>query len=192
MNAVTAVDGGFVAVGDAAGHAAIWTSIDGLAWTRVADDPMFAPPSGADPGATVSAVGVAAASGSVVAVGMAQGAGDGGAPVVMAWRSTDGQTWTAGTVAAAEEGQVFSVAATATGFLATGPSGETSCLGGIWSSPDGVAWACAASDPAFAGFGPYAAGSSSSVEIAVGLTEVGWDENSGVGQPGAVWWRPVP
>ena len=191
INSVAAIDGGFVAVGAAAGHAAIWTSTDGLAWARVADDPIFGPPSGAGAGATVVAVGIAAGYGSIVAVGMGIGVGAGGAPVVMAWRSTDGQTWTRATVEDAEEGQVFGVAATSTGFLATGPSGATSCLGGIWSSTDGAAWTCAASDGGFAGFGAYAAAGSPAVDVAVGLTDVGWDPGGTLGMPGAIWWRPV-
>ena len=191
INAVTAIDGGFLAVGQAAGRATIWTSTDGLTWKRIADDPMFGPPSGATSGATVAAVGAAAGNGSMVAVGMAYGAAASGAPVVLAWRSADGQTWTPATVEGAEEGQVFSVASTTTGFLATGPSGDTSCLGGIWSSTGPDVWSCVASDDGFAGFGAYAAAGSPTVDVAVGLTEVGWDPNGTLGMPGAVWWRPV-
>jgi hypothetical protein len=192
INAVAAIDGGLVGVGQAAGHAAFWTSADGLTWTRVQDDPIFGPPPDASAGSTVSAVGVAASGGTIVAVGMAYGAGSAGAPIVEAWRSTDGRTWTRATVDNAEEGQVFAVAATAGRFLATGPSGETSCLGGIWSSTDGATWACAATDASFAGFGPYAAAGSPALEVAVGLTDVGWDPNGPLGLPGAIWWRPIP
>lgn len=182
MNSVTATEGGFVAGGDSEGRAAFWTSPDGLTWARV-PDPGF----GAE-GESISVVGVAAAGGTIVAVGMARS--DTGSDVV-AWSSTDGQTWTPSSVESPQEGQVFNVAAVPTGFLATGPSGEASCLGGIWWSPDGAAWTCEATDPAFATFGPYAAAGSPTVEIAVGLTEVGWDPDSGLGSPGAVWWRPV-
>jgi hypothetical protein len=191
MNAVTAFDGGFVAVGDGAGRAVIWTSTDGVTWRRVPDDPMFGPPTDAGSGAVVSAVGVAAARGWIVAVGMAYGAGDDGAPVVMAWRSADGRSWTQSSVDGAEGGQTFNVAAMANRFLAVGPSGATSCLGGIWSSEDGAAWACEASADGFAGFGPYAAAGSPSVDVAVGLTEVGWDPDGPGGLPGAIWWRPA-
>jgi hypothetical protein len=191
INSVTAFDGGYVAVGDSSGHAAIWTSPDGLGWTRIGDDPMFGAPADASPDTTVTAVGVAAAFGSIVVVGMANGATAGGGPIVMAWRSTDGHSWSPAPVEAADEGQVFSVAATNSGFLATGPSGETSCLGGIWSSIDGASWACEASDPGFAGFGPYAAAGSPGVDVVVGLTDAGWDPESGIGAPGAIWWRPL-
>ena len=192
IEAVTATDTGFVAVGLAEGHAAIWTSPDGLVWSRVADNPVFAPPSGASADSLVEANGVAAGHGAIVAVGMAFGAGPGGAPVVTAWHSVDGQSWMAASVESATGGQVFSVAATVGRFLATGPSGEGSCLGGIWTSGDGAAWVCEATDPAFAGFGPYAAAGSPTIEVAVGLTSVGWDTSTGQGLPGAAWWRPAP
>jgi hypothetical protein len=191
INSVSAVDGGFVAVGDAAGHAAIWTSPDGLAWRRVTDDPMFGVPDGSPAEATATAVGVASAFGAIVVVGAAHGATAEGGDLVMAWRSTDGKAWSPAAVEGADDGQVFGVAATSSGFLATGPSGETSCLGGIWSSLDGASWACEASDPGFAGFGPYAAAGSPSVDVVVGLTEAGWDPTSGIGAPGAIWWRPI-
>ena len=192
IEAVDATDSGFVAVGGAGGHAAIWSSPDGLSWSRVADDPVFAPPSGAGGDSVVEAIGVAVGHGAIVAVGQAFDAGPGGAPVVMAWRSVDGASWTAASVAGATGGQVFSVAATVSRFLATGPSGDGSCLGGIWASSDGAGWACEATDQAFAGFGPYAAAGSPTIEVAVGLTSVGWDDSSGQGLPGAAWWRPAP
>jgi hypothetical protein len=190
INAIAAFDRGFVAAGDAAGRAAFWWSPDGVTWTRVADDPSFAPSSADD---IVRVVGIAARDGAIVAVGMQQGKGGDSAPTVVAWRSSDGQTWSAANVENATGGQVFSVAATPTGFLATGPSGDTSCLGGIWSSTDGSAWTCEATDPAFEGFGPYAAAGAPSVEIAVGLTSFGCGEDDCPnGFPGAIWWRPIP
>jgi len=188
MNAIAATADGFVAGGDAGGRAAFWWTPDGLSWTRVADDPSFGASSS---GANVQVVGIAAREGSMVAVGMQQAGGD-SPPTVLAWRSSDGRAWTPASVERATDGQVFSVAATPTGFLATGPSADTSCLGGIWSSTDGSAWACEAADPAFEGFGPYAAAGSPSVEIAVGLTSFGCGEDCPGGFPGAVWWRSIP
>jgi hypothetical protein len=189
INAIAAVDGGFVAGGDADGRAAFWWSPDGLAWTRVADDPSFGPATSGD---VVQVMGIAARDGVVVAVGMSAAGGD-SPPTVVAWHSADGRTWTAASVENGTEGQVFSVAATPTGFLATGPSGDTSCLGGIWSSTDGSAWTCDATDPAFEGFGPYAAAGSPSMEIAAGLTSFGCGEDDCPnGFPGAIWWRPIP
>lgn len=192
INAVSAFDGGFIAVGDAAGHAAIWTSPDGLSWSRIGDDPMFGPVDGAAEGATATAVGVASAFGVITVVGMAQSATPEGGSIVMAWKSMDGESWIEAPVEGAVEGQVFNVAATNSGFLATGPSGATSCLGGVWSSTDGTSWTCEASDPGFAGFGAYAAAGSPSVDVVVGLTDAGCGEDGCPnGSPGAIWWRPL-
>lgn len=187
MEAVTRGGPGYVAAGSAGGHAAIWTSTDGDAWSRVPDNPMFGPDS--DPLFPVGVVGLAADESVVVAVGIHMSDGGGS---VLAWWSADGQSWSEATVERSLHGQVFDVAATPEGFLATGPSGEPSCLGGIWASSAGSAWQCVASDPLLAGFGPYASASSSSVEVVVGLTSVGYVEDSPSGLPGAVWWRPIP
>ena len=192
INAIAAFDGGFVAAGNAAGRAAFWTSPDGRAWARVPDDPAFGRPRGSARYADVEATGVAAADGVVVAVGNAFEAGPAGEPVVMAWRSTDGRTWKRSVVEADVGGQAFSVAATRDRFLMTGPSSELSCLGGIWSSDDGLVWACEAREDLFTGFGPYAAAGSQTVEVAVGLTSAGYDEDAGDGLPGAIFWRPLP
>lgn len=186
MATVTRGGPGYVAAGSAGGHAAIWTSTNGDAWSRVPDDPMFGPKT--DPSFPAAVVGVAARENVVVAVGMDMSDGGGS---VLAWWSADGQSWSEATVEGPLHGQVFDVAVTPDGFLATGPSGEPSCLGGIWASSAGRVWQCVASDPLLAGFGPYAAASSSSVEVVVGLTSVGFDENSPLGLPGAVWWRPL-
>ena len=190
MNGVAAGGPGYVAAGMGPGRAAIWTSADGSAWSQVPDDAMFHPEAGSDPGAWVSGVGVASGHGVSVVVGWAYGVGPGGEPAVVAWWSPDGRTWMPAPVDQGPGGQVFSVATTPAGFLATGPSGEPSCLGGIWASTDGRAWQCVASDPALKGFGPYAAAGSPTTEIAVGLTSAG--EESPNGLPGAVWWRPIP
>jgi hypothetical protein len=190
MNAVAAGPPGFVAVGTGSGRAALWTSTDGSTWSRVPDAPMFGPRPGSGPGASVSGVGVAGRPGLTVVMGWAYGVGPGGEPAVVAWWSADGRTWTKATVERGGGGQVFSVAATPGRFLATGPSGRPSCLGGIWSSVDGATWTCEASDPAFDGFGPYAAAGSPTTEVAVGLTSASGDSPDGL--PGAAWWRSTP
>src|SRR4051812_37372571 len=189
MNGVAAGGPGFVAAGTASGRAVLWTSIDGRVWSRVPDAPMFRPRRGAS-GAWITGVGVSTGHGVIVVVGWAFGVGPGGEPAVVAWWSRDARTWRRARVARAAGGQVFSVASTPNGFLATGPSGGTSCLGGIWSSSDGATWTCVASDPAFTGFGPYAAAGSPSIEIAVGLTSA--DDDAPDGLPGAAWWRTTP
>ena len=191
MNAVTVGGPGFIAAGTVAGDAGFWTSADGATWARVPDAPMFHPRPGADSNDASWVSGLASDHGSIAAVGMDAAAG-GGDYSVRAWRSVDGRTWTETTGDRFLGGQAFGIAATADGFLATGPSGVPSCRGGIWASSDGSTWRCIASDLIFQGFGPYAAAASPSVEIAVGLTSAGWDPNGTSGLPGAVWWRAVP
>jgi len=195
MNAVASFGTGFIAAGVASGRAAIWTSADGLVWSRVPDNTMFHHRRKGLLYTTAS--GAASGHGVVVVVGMDQGAQDVGyGNGVRAWWSADGRTWAEASVERHLDGQAFSVASTPTGFLATGPSGNPSCVGGIWGSNDGRTWHCEAPDPAskraFAGFGPSAAAASPSLEIAVGLTDFGYDENSGQGLPGAVFLHAIP
>ncbi len=188
MDAVAQTGTGFAAAGIAASHASIWTSPDGLTWSRVPDAPMFRVPQSSGAFA-VGATGVTERDGAIVVVGQAyaQDACGPGVPArrcpgARAWWSADGDTWSKASVEQAIDGQMFSVTATPDGFLATGPSGGTSCLGGIWASTDGRAWRCDASSPQFKGFGPYAAAASDTVEVAVGLH----------GTTGAVWYRTRP
>jgi hypothetical protein len=86
MLGVTAGGPGLVAVGYSFGHsapAAVWTSVDGLSWSRVAHD------AGVGMGGTMWSVAVGGPG--LVAVGEA---GNGGAA---AWFSPDGLTWVRGT-----------------------------------------------------------------------------------------------
>ena len=196
MNSVTQRGAGFVAVGVASDHVAIWTSPDGLAWTRIPDKPVFREPKGPDGTLPVRATGVAVRNGITVAVGMAYaqdtcppGVAARFCPGARAWWSTDGRTWSKATVAKAIDGQMFSVTATPDGFLAVGPSGGKGCLGGIWGSSDGRVWRCEATHKRFKGFGPYAAAASDTVQVALGLTDAGWDEGSSDGMPGSAWYR---
>jgi hypothetical protein len=188
MTGVARLGSGFVAVGLAASRAAVWTSTNGSTWTRVPAIALFRPRSGSGSMTSTEMTGVAVDHGVVVAVGMDVTPG-GGDHAVRAWWSTDGRTWAEATGDRFKDGQAFSVASTPAGFLATGPSGEPSCRGGIWSSTDGRAWRCVASDPPFEGFSPYAAAGSSSFEIAVGLNSNAPD--TGAGAPGAVWRRSL-
>jgi hypothetical protein len=184
---------GFVAVGLAGTHAAAWTSADGATWSRVPDAPLFHELPSADPSLWTTMSGVAAGPGGLVAVGY-EGNGGAHGPAARAWWSTDGLTWSpADGEGFASGGEVDvrlgSVTPTSAGFLAVGIS-TGGCRPGIWASSDGRAWRCVASDPAFTGFGPYAAAASSSVEVAVGLTSV--LDPSPNGLPGAVWRRTLP
>jgi hypothetical protein len=171
MTGVTPGGPGYVAVGQSVPmptSGVVWTSADGHSWSRVEDAPVFhAPPgTGQTFGAGIHAV-TAGKDGLLVAVGSVGAQGDIGS--ALAWWSTDSQTWTAGIGDRFLHGQLFNVAATPTGFLATGPSGGDSCLGGTWSSSDGRSWNCVAEDQAFADFAAYAAAGSSDVEVVVGF-----------------------
>jgi hypothetical protein len=190
MTGVTRLGSKYVAVGLAVKRAVVWTSPDGSTWTRVPDAPMFHPRTNG-PEATIEMTGVSAGHGVVVAIGMdsATFCQDVCGRSVRAWWSTDGRTWTKGTGQRFLNGQAFSVNATPSGFLAAGPSGADSCLGGIWASSDGKAWTCVASDPAFEGFGAYAAAGSPATEVVVGLGN--GSEPTDAGEPGVIWWRPV-
>ena len=189
MDAIVQSTDVYIAVGLGKSRAAVWTSSNGRAWTEVADKPLFHARRKTEAPHWIEMNGVAAGHGVVVAVGMDGPYGD-GSNSVRGWWSLDGRTWSEATVERALSGQVFGVTSTPDGFLATGPSGSESCLGGIWESADGRAWTCVASDPAFAGFGPYAAAASPSAVVAVGLDTSG--EESEQGFPGAVWRKQLP
>ena len=184
MDAIARTTDGYVAVGLGKSRAAVWTSPDGTSWKPVPDKPLFHPGPGADPSSSVEMTGVAADHGVVVAAGMG-GSPGGGESLVRAWLSVDGRAWSEATGEGFKGGQAFGLTSTPDGFLVTGPSGADSCMGGLWASADGRAWTCVASDPAFSGFAPYAAASSPSIVVAVGL-----DSGSPAGDagfPGAVW-----
>ena len=178
MTGVTQGGPGYVAVGQYSPRptpGVVWTSADGRTWSKVADAPIFHPPPDMDQtfGALMAAVTVGS-EGTLVAVGLV---GSQERSSALAWWSTDGETWNSGDGDRFLNGQMFNVAATANGFLATGPSGATSCLGGIWSSTDGRSWSCVAEDPAFADFAAYAAAASPDMDVVVGfvgLSGIAW------------------
>jgi hypothetical protein len=142
---------------------------------------VFHAPAGTDPaiGATMSAI----AAGSDRLVGVGQVFSLGGVDSALGWWSPDGATWNGATGEKFLNGQIFGVAAVPTGYLAVGPSGSPSCLGGIWSSTDGASWKCEASAAGFDGFAPYAVASSPTLEVAVGFGRPGGSIT------GAVWTR---
>jgi len=186
MTGVAVFGTGFVAVGTTGTAAAAWTSSDGVTWSRSADVASFRSGAGADPGTTTRMTSVAVQHGVVVAVGI-EGGQD--STRARAWWSPDGRTWAPAKGERFIDGQMFDVAATPRGFVATGPSGGAGCTGGLWESADGKAWTCAVVGPAYGGMAPYAAAASTTVEVAVGLDAAvdGLD-----GYPGGVWWRPLP
>ena len=91
----------------ASGHAAIWTSPDGLAWSRVPDAAAFRGGESGGGRSRITATGVAARPGVVVVLGMLYL----DPPEVRAWASNSGQEWSKASVNNAVVGQVFSVAA---------------------------------------------------------------------------------
>lgn len=190
FNSVARLGTGFVAVGSVGLTAAAWTSSDGTTWVRSADAPVLHPVVSADGEALTNMTSTAAAGGVVVAVGYEFPIAGSSPPSVRAWWSDNGVTWTEAAGDRFVEGQTFSVAATPRGFLAVGPSGASSCLAGVWASPDGRAWTCTTSDPQERYMGPYAAAASPALEIVVGLGES--EGGEGGGAPGGVWWRPIP
>jgi hypothetical protein len=200
MNAITQAGAGFVAAGVSNGHAAIWSSPDGRDWSRVPDDPMFGPPGGInipdDPSTAeppVTAVGAAEGLGTYVVVGssLAQDTcdpvlKDAVCPGIRAWWSTDGRTWTKGTIEGARDGQARGVVTATAGFLILGLGGG--CPGDIGRSMDGHSWGCDVTDPSLADFVPRAAFASDTTEIAVGTTFFG-EGDSAPAPAGTIWYR---
>ncbi len=174
---------GYVAVGWAGQSATIWTSPDAATWTAVPDSPTFHSLAGADQTLGAGASSVTLGYGLFVAVGQTFSMAETSA--AMAWWSADGTTWSSATVDRALNGMMVRVAVVPTGFLGVGPSGDPSCLGGIWSSGEGKGWKCVADDPAFKGFAPGAAASAPGREIVVGWGSPTDSPN------GAVWYRDI-
>ncbi len=138
MTAVTAYDGGFVAVGyrddpaNAAAAAAAWRSPDGRSW-RV-DGPPTAFAGG-------RMWGVAARGSTLVAVGTD---GDPTYGPAAAWVSTDG-TWRRAEVAS-PDGVMRAVTATADGFVAVGYAASDDGAR-VWRSTDGTTWTAVGDQP---------------------------------------------
>ncbi len=190
MNGVVRGGPGYVAVGGAPNvaalksglvHAVVWTSADGRTWTRIKDGPIFHPPAELDPELQVSASAIAFDGSHFVAVGEAASQD---LTSALAWWSADGRTWQRATGERFPNGQLWRVASVPGGFLGVGPSSSDSCLGGIWSSTDGQAWSCVASDPAFDGIATSDVAASPTLELVVG-----YDENGGAS---ILWTRPAP
>lgn len=138
MDAVTVRSGGagWVAVGSSAGgdgadgggdglDAAVWQSLDGLAWTRVPDDGALGGPG------DQRLVDVVAGPGGLVAVGS-----DGESAA--AWTSIDATTWTPVDLGL---GQGSGIApGPEVGLLTVGSTGGDGLEGMVWRSGDAAAW----------------------------------------------------
>ena len=135
MTSMVSAEQGLVAVGYARNDpsafdisAAVWTSPDGVTWTRIPHSAPFD-----SSGMRAVTIG----SGAYVAVGSDHGAGR-TRPAV--WSSGNGTEWQRQRLQA-EEGAMAGVTPVDGGFAAAGwvqSSGETRLA--LWTSPDGVAW----------------------------------------------------
>ena len=206
MSSVTAGGPGLVAVGSDGDFAAVWTSVDGIIWSRVAhDEAVF----GGRDGVEMSSV--TAGGPGLVAVGS-----DGDFAAV--WISVDGITWSR----VAHDEAVFgglgpqgmnSVTVGGPGLVAVGVGAgrrisqweENRTLtwqvhAPVWTSVDGLTWSRVAHDEAvFGGLGAEGQGISSVIAAGPGLVAVGDVRDGGQGSDAAVWtsvdgitWSRVP
>lgn len=187
MAAVVAGGPGVVAVGsdDAGGDrdAAVWTSPDGVVWSRVPhDEAVFG---GAEDQKMTS---VAAGGPGLVAVGVDAPGGDWNVAV---WVSSDGVAWSRvphdEAALGGPEGQsVRRVAAWSGGLVAVGQaSAAGEYYAAVWTSADGIAWSRVPHDEAVFG-GPGTQAAAWVVPFGAGLVAVGIDGPAG-GFDAAVW-----
>ena len=195
MHAATAGGPGWVAVGhDDSGedwNAAVWTSPDGLAWTRVPhDEALFGGQNDQE------MFGVAAAGPGLVAVGV-----DDESPA--AWVSADGLVWQkvpsdrfSSSPEFADADKVLrSVTAGGPGLVAVGSIGFYSEAtdgddldAAVWVSSDGLTWVLVSEDAATFG-GPGTQEMSAVTAGGPGFAAVGWDYSAGDAEA-AVWTSP--
>ena len=197
MNAVVRLGSGFLAVGAIGARAGIWRSPDGSSWTRIADDRTFHPKlSKAPKWLSTEAVDVAVGAMGIAVVGDDLGCQDWPSYCgARAWWSADGRSWSEARVQLRKDNQIWRVTNTPYGFLATGSGGGppdgTACVGGIWESADARTWSCAASGPAFDGFGMSAPAASPARAVVLGYLGPGWDGDEDEEYRGGGWWRPT-
>jgi hypothetical protein len=208
MKAVTAGGPGLVAVGwDGpreehsvnSADAAVWTSVDGVTWVRVAhDEEIF----GGDRGREMRSVAVGGPG--LVAVGREHfPAADHNAEVAAVWTSFDGVTW----ARVAHDDEVFggtgvqemnSVVAAGPGLVAVGlderldDSREGLTTAAVWTSVDGIAWERVPYDEQveFKGF----AGDKAMISVTAtdaGLVAVGFDGGGYGSRSDATVWTSV-
>ena len=153
MRSVIAGGPGLVAVGsDWSGDdvvAAVWTSPDGITWSRVPHDESVFGGGGDQLMASVTAGGPG-----LVAVG-SDYLGDGAGAVV--WTSPDGIAWSRvphdeAVFGGEHSPQMYGVTAGGPGLVAVGSDGGFRAV--VWSSPDGITWSRVPHDePIFGGEG---------------------------------------
>jgi hypothetical protein len=205
MTSITAGGPGLIAVGDADDGAAVWSSVDGLTWSRVPhDEALFG-------GAAMTSV--TAGGPGLVAVGAVGSGYD--FEVAAVWTSVDGLTWSR----VPHDEAVFggggqgmnSVTVGGPGLVAVGrdepdinSNGEKCCLrAAVWTSVDGIIWTRVPDDEAvFDGPGGQEMNSvaaAGSGLVAVGDEQLGDDVPTGRAKDAAVWtsvdgitWSRVP
>lgn len=153
MSSITAGGPGYVAVGvagdgteEASGvrNAAVWTSPDGITWTRVPHDDAVFGGEGSQKMVSVTAGGPG-----LVAVGYRFDEPDRPGVYPGVWTSPDGLTWTAVPLEE-EDGDMTSVIAGGPGLVAVGQEGWSAA---VWTSPDGLTWTRVPHDPEIFGTG---------------------------------------
>ncbi len=198
MLGVTAGGPGLVAVGwDASGgdeNASVWTSPDGVTWSRVPHDEAVLGGRGSQWMLDVTAGGPG-----LVAVGWDASGGDENAAV---WTSPDGATWsrvvsTEGVFGGDGDQEMLSVTSGGPGVVAVGLAESEDWDAAVWTSPDGANWSRVLDDDGALG------GDGFQVMLGVtsgglGLVAVGWDSSDG-DLDAAVWtsldglsWSRVP
>jgi hypothetical protein len=186
MNSVVAGGPGLVAVGlDSSGYdsaAVVWTSPDGLTWTRIPHNVAVFGGAGWQRMNSVVAGGPG-----LVAIGSDESGGDTDAA---AWTSPDGLTWTRVPHDEAVFGgtgsqEMMSVVAGGPGLVAIGyeVSGYDS-IAVVWTSPDGLTWTRVPHNEIFGGAGSHLLRSVAAVGSE--LVAVGYDESGG-DRDAAVW-----
>jgi hypothetical protein len=188
MESVTVGGPGLVAVGSQGvdgGDAVVWTSPDGITWSRVPHDEAIFGGSGRQLMSSVTAGGPG-----LVAVGEDEG-GEGADAAV--WTSPDGFTWARvphdeAVFGGSGELLMSSVTAGGPGLVAVGRDfdGGASADAAVWTSPDGFTWARVPHDEEV--FGGDAA-MWSVTTVGSGLVAVGDDWPPG-GAVAAVWTSP--
>ncbi len=177
MNSVTVGGPGLVAVGSEGplsnSNAAVWTSPDGVTWSRVPhDNAVF----GSEGDQSMNSVTVGGPG--LVAVGSVGSGGDSDAAV---WTSTDGITWSrvpddeAAVLGGRLSQLMLDVTVGGPGLVVVGSEGSFSnSEAAVWTSPDGVTWSRVPHDDAVFG-GRFSQAMVSVTVGGPGLVAVGWD-----------------
>lgn len=180
LGAVTDWHGTWFTAGTRRSSIGIWSSSDGLRWTRVKGATLRP----LDRDAMAWTIGFGNLGDTLVLAGFEATQETGS---VRLWWSTDGRRWNDADVdRVGEYGQLNALWQEDGEILATGWS--SACR--AWSTRDGRTWGCIARDERMMQISPWGIAASPAVQVMVGMTDEGWDEDSGEGFPGSIWWRP--